>query len=55
MTWDPEPAPGGWQWTDPNGYTILVEYVQPTARGLAAWVELRAPDQDIPVTDSRFM
>jgi len=52
MTWDAEPVPGGWRFTEPTSSAfILLDFIHPTSRGLDAWVELRMPDVTVPISE----
>lgn len=52
MTWESQPIPGGWEFTNGTG-RILVDYIYPAGRGLEAWVECRVGDGEIPIASGR--
>ena len=54
MTWESQPIPGGWKFTnEDHNADIILDYIYPTARGLEAWVERRIEGQDIPLSSGQ--
>lgn len=55
MSWRQEPTPGGWryEYEADSGVEaeIVLDFIHPTQRGLEAWVELRVPGAEIPISE----